>query len=97
MYVSYAKQVHVAPAWRQHVLRNSLLSQVCCCLQGAAMIAQYAVKHLQVDLQSMSLRKSFYLAFGAAGALLRYQYLRILTLLISLKLAYTWCEIIEAL
>lgn len=35
------------------------------------MIAQYAVKDLQVDLQGMSLSKSFYLAFGAAGALLR--------------------------
>lgn len=40
-------------------------------LQGAAMVAQHAVDDLQVDLQGMSLRKSFYLAFGAAGALLR--------------------------
>lgn len=42
-----------------------------CAVQGASMVAQYATEELQVDLQGMSLRKSFYLAFGAAGALLR--------------------------
>ena len=35
------------------------------------MVAQYAIQDLQVDVQGTSLRKSFYLAFGAAGALLR--------------------------
>ena len=40
-------------------------------MQGAALLWQYADEGTKVDLEGTALRSSYYLAFGAAGALLR--------------------------
>lgn len=42
-----------------------------CALQGAALLGQYAAGHTKMDLEGAALRSSYYLAFGATGALFR--------------------------
>ena len=40
-------------------------------LQGAALLSQHAAGDTRMDLEGAALRSSYYLAFGATGALLR--------------------------
>ena len=42
-----------------------------CTLQGAALLSQHAARDTRMDLEGAALRSSYYLAFGATGALLR--------------------------
>ena len=44
-------------------------------MQGAALLTQYAADNIEVE--GNGLQSSFYLAFGATGALLRHERLRL--------------------